>query len=166
MNSNEKQEYLVVLNALKDQSANNYICDSRLYEAALDEAIKAIDKPDDSQRYIKEFDDIKALVNRFDALTLMERKANGEVDGLIPSEKVSREYFYMYFIMSLKEIGDIRDNYKDEKDALDRSIMIIKHALQVLCMYTCGKSMCAYCDMKDDCIVNAVCGFQKETKNH
>lgn len=155
MNNNEKQEYLRVLNALKDQSTNNHICDSRLYEAALDEAIKAIDKPDDSQRYIEEFDKIRALVNRFDALTLMERKANGEVDGMMPSEKV-REYFYMYIIISLKEIGDICENYKGEKDALNRSIMTIKRSLQVLCMRTYGRSMCHHCNIRDNCIMGSL----------
>lgn len=154
MNSNEKQEYLRVLNALKDQSANNHICDSRLYEAALNEAIKAIDKPDNSKKYIEEFGKIRAIVNHFDALTLMERKANEEVDGLMPPEKVT-QYFYMYAIMSLKEIGDICDNYKDEKDALDRSIIIIRRALQVLCMRTFGRSMCHYCIVRDECIMGS-----------
>lgn len=147
-----KQEYIRVLNALKERSTNNRICDSRLYEATIDEAIKAISSKHDDSKYIEDLDDIRALIERFDAFTLMIRKANGETSMYnMPPEKVTDEIFYIYTILSLRDIGEMSKNFDSIEDPFKETIDIIKNVLQALCLKCNGKALCGFCCMKDGC---------------
>lgn len=152
MKVSDKQEHIRVLNALKERSTNNRICDSRLYEAAIDQAIKAISSKRDDSKYINDLDDIRALLERFDAMTLGIRKANGETSKYnMPPEKVTNEIFYIYTILSLKDIGEMSKNFDSIEDPFEETINIIKNVLQALCLKCVGRAMCGFCCMKDRC---------------
>ena len=150
MSNQECIEYLEGFDRLKNM-------DPKMRKIIIDRAIKAIkslDQQQNNQQYdqkkkeeiIKKFDIVRALANRYHALTVKEVNAYMAPDKL--GEPMPEEIFLKNILLIFCEARTI--NKENSTDFILNYLMdLYISSLKPLCRFTHGGTMCPFCDIKD-----------------
>lgn len=152
MSNQECIEYLESFDRLKGM-------DPKMRKIIIDRAVKGIKALDQEQKnesnvnkqkeeIIKKFDVMRALANRYHALTY--REINKYMDP--KSEKfgtpIPEDAFLKNIILIFCEARTINKEYSTDF-ILNMMLDLYTSALKPLCRFTHGGTMCPFCDIKD-----------------
>lgn len=150
MSNQECIEYLEGFDRLKNM-------DPKMRKIIIDRAVKGIrtlDQQQKNQQYdqkkkeeiIKKFDIVRALANRYHALTVKEVNAY-MVPGKL-GEPMPEEIFLKNILLIFCEARTIDKEFPTDH-ILDTMLDLYTSALKPLCRFTHGGTMCPFCDIKD-----------------
>ena len=142
MSNQECIEYLEGFDRLKNM-------DPKMRKIIIDRAIKGIrtldQKVDEGANVAKKFNDVRALSNRYHALTFREVNAYMAPDKL--GEPIPEEAFLKNVLLIFCEARNIGMD-KTPTQVLDSILDLYASALKPLCRFTHGGTMCPFCDIK------------------
>ena len=148
MSNQECIEYLEGFDRLKNM-------DPKIRKIIIDRAVKGIrtldQNVDEGAKVTKKFNDVRALANRYHALTASEVNAY-MVPGKL-GKPMPEEIFLKNILLIFCEARTI--NKENSTDFILNYLMdLYISSLKPLCRFTHGGTMCPFCDIKD-CELNA-----------
>lgn len=157
MSNQECIEYLEGFDRLKNM-------DPKIRKIIIDRAVKGIrtldQKVDEGAKLAKKFNDVRALSNRYHALTF------GEVNAYMAPDKLGKpipeEVFLKNVLLIFCEARNIGMD-KTPTQVLDSILDLYASALKPLCRFTHGGAMCPFCGIKD-CEMNAAMCTEEQEK--